>query len=311
MHNEYAVDPAAIGASWEDFRYLIEKFGFDRGRVVSRLPKKWESSVISAAKAAGVRDVHLSSIVQRLKSSKRALLMDSGRTFASDADWITNVVNSHAARPFHAIISNTERAGIGCIVKPDDCNEDNNFMAAPISRSIPRTADDLSSALLPIVLAAKHVDLIDPYFDLRGINGDYASPLAALLNKLVASGAAPKTIRIHFATHGTRPPDHMLAGDLKRLTRDWLPQGYSLELFEWSQAQGGEDFHDRFVLCDCGGIMVGAGLAAAAPGQTAVLTILDVDFVNELRRRFADGAQVYNKVGRTARIVAGSEGHLI
>ena len=28
MHKEYAVEPSAIGQSWEIFRYLIEKFDF-------------------------------------------------------------------------------------------------------------------------------------------------------------------------------------------------------------------------------------------------------------------------------------------
>lgn len=38
---EYAVEPQAIGSSWQTFLYLIEKFGFDRGRLISRLPGKW------------------------------------------------------------------------------------------------------------------------------------------------------------------------------------------------------------------------------------------------------------------------------
>jgi hypothetical protein len=31
MLDEYAVEPEAIAASWSDFRYLIEKFGFRSG----------------------------------------------------------------------------------------------------------------------------------------------------------------------------------------------------------------------------------------------------------------------------------------
>lgn len=39
MLHEYAVEPQAIGSSWERFRYVIEKFGFDRGRLISQFPK--------------------------------------------------------------------------------------------------------------------------------------------------------------------------------------------------------------------------------------------------------------------------------
>jgi hypothetical protein len=33
MLDEYAIEPEAMGASWSDFRYLVEKFGFDQGRL--------------------------------------------------------------------------------------------------------------------------------------------------------------------------------------------------------------------------------------------------------------------------------------
>ena len=41
MLQEYAVEPAAIGSDWQTFRYLIEKFGFDQGRLISQFPKHW------------------------------------------------------------------------------------------------------------------------------------------------------------------------------------------------------------------------------------------------------------------------------
>jgi hypothetical protein len=42
MLYEYAVEPRAIGSNWETFRYVIEKFGFDKGRLISDFPhSKW------------------------------------------------------------------------------------------------------------------------------------------------------------------------------------------------------------------------------------------------------------------------------
>jgi hypothetical protein len=35
MFYEYAIDPRAVGSSWATFRYIIEKFGFDQGRLIS------------------------------------------------------------------------------------------------------------------------------------------------------------------------------------------------------------------------------------------------------------------------------------
>jgi hypothetical protein len=54
---EYAVEPKVIGSSWQRFLYLIEKFGFDRGRLISRFPGKWEREVITVADAADFGDI--------------------------------------------------------------------------------------------------------------------------------------------------------------------------------------------------------------------------------------------------------------
>ena len=101
---EYAVEPHAIGASWETFRYLIEKFGLDRGRLISRLPSKWEKKVIQAAKEAGVPDIRMASIVQRLRNPKLRLA-DFGREYDSGKSWIDNALTEHQRAPFHAIIA--------------------------------------------------------------------------------------------------------------------------------------------------------------------------------------------------------------
>jgi len=45
MFYEYAVDPAAVTESWQNFRYLLENFGFDKGRLISDFPKDWHKQL--------------------------------------------------------------------------------------------------------------------------------------------------------------------------------------------------------------------------------------------------------------------------
>jgi len=71
MLSEYAVEPAAIGADWRTFKDLIDRFGADRGRLISRLPVKWEKKVIQAARDAGVPDVRMTDIVERFPQLSR------------------------------------------------------------------------------------------------------------------------------------------------------------------------------------------------------------------------------------------------
>jgi hypothetical protein len=49
MMYEYAVEPQAIGTNWQTFRYVIEKFGFDKGRLISEFPKHWFRDVYHAS----------------------------------------------------------------------------------------------------------------------------------------------------------------------------------------------------------------------------------------------------------------------
>lgn len=107
---EYAVEPQAIGSSWQTFLYLIEKFGFDRGRLISRLPGKWEKKVIQAAKEAGVPDIRMASIIERLRNAKLAVV-DLNRPYDSEKSWIENALTEHGRAPFHAIIARQNLGG--------------------------------------------------------------------------------------------------------------------------------------------------------------------------------------------------------
>lgn len=64
----------------------------------------------------------------------------------------------------------------------------------------------------------------------------------------------------------------------------------------------GEDFHDRFVLTELGGIMIGAGLSADGAGESATYTLLNFEHAQDLRSRFADGATIYSRVGSAVRL---------
>lgn len=302
MHSEYAVEPAAIGADWQTFRFLIEKFGLDKGRLISRLPKKWENKVIQAAKESGVSPIKLSSMVERLKNTSRLRVADFGREYQSDQTWIENAIREHADRPFRAIICAGEDRPCVEALGADDCSDDHALLVAPISKDIPRTADAIANALAFLAITAREIDLVDPFFDLRAAGADYVGPLAALLARLSAFHASCQVIRVHFRTHNSRPPEDIFLRDLPRQTNGIIPAGFSLQFVEWAELQGGEDFHDRFLLTDAGGLMLGAGFSADSADETVAITLLDDRHAQTIRNRFSDDTHVYEKVGSTVQI---------
>jgi hypothetical protein len=290
-----------MGADWRTFKDLIDRFGADKGRLISRLPAKWEKKVVQAAKDSGVPDVRISSIVERLRDSRHKVV-DFNRTYDHDADWIDNALREHAGRPFKAIICDAGRAACAEAMQPDDCSDRHPLFGAATSCDVIRTADEIAGALYTITAVSKEVDIVDPYFDLRPTEGNYLAPLVSLFARLAGDPGPSKAIRIHFRDHVSRPPPALLARDGSAQINGLLPPGYCLELYAWSEIRGGEDFHDRFVLTDLGGIMIGAGLSADGPTETAAFTLLDFEHAQGLRDRFADGSTAYARAGYAVRI---------
>lgn len=301
MLSEYAVDPAAIGADWRTFKDLIDRFGADKGRLISRLPTKWEKKVIQAAKEAGVPDVRMSSIIERLSQSKHKVV-DFHRAYDHKVDWIGNALREHGTRPFKAIICDAGKAACAEAMEPDDCSDAHPLLRAATSCDVTKTADQIAVFLHTLTAVSKHVDIVDPYFDLRPAKGKYLATLISLLARLAGAPGQTKAIKIHFRDHGTRPPAAILARDGSAQLKGLLPSGYSIEFYAWSEKLGGEDFHDRYILTELGGIMIGSGLSSDGPEESAAFHLLNFEHAQGLRSRFSDGSTVYARVGSAVRI---------
>jgi hypothetical protein len=152
--DEYAVEPEAIGLSWSDFRYVIEKFGFDHGRLISRFPHQWFNLVLEVAKA--LPDVERKRVTVALERAKRCVI-DTRRPYNPRlASWLENAITEHARLPFHAIIAKTnprnadhvltvgEMDGAHCLFAAErDCKVDRYCAACtsyPRSGAIPPSA---------------------------------------------------------------------------------------------------------------------------------------------------------------------------
>src|SRR5579863_8659087 len=106
MLYEYAVEPAAISADWKACVYLAEKFGFDRGRLLSLFPKKWLALAIEAT--SHLPDTEKKRVVEKLKELKDQSSVRSGRNYDPEiGTWLQNALAQQASDPFHAIIANT------------------------------------------------------------------------------------------------------------------------------------------------------------------------------------------------------------
>lgn len=295
MLYEYAVEPRAIGASWESFRYLIEKFGFHRGRLISRFPKTWERQVIETAKQSGMKEVRFKSLVEKLKTAKTEALIRRCREYdPCVGDWLDNAIHQHTLDPFHAIIASENRGEKDFILEADDIDEQAPLMKASNSREVLRTGKDLAEAMSLVLRTAKEVLFVDRFFDVREDN--YKETLQELLYVIAENGLSTASCEIHFHEHKTRPSIDNIEENAGNWFVDVIPEGMSVKMFVWQEKENGADFHARFLLTDIGGISVDAGFSAEGPHQKVLLTLIDYELSQEKLAAFRHDSKDYELI---------------
>lgn len=300
MLREYAVEPQAIGADWETFRYLIEKFGFDRGRLISEFPRKWLREVYSAS--TGFTDVQRTYLVEVLAQAKKNKVVRFGRPYDPERRWLDNALTQHAEVPFHAIIAEAKLAEEDAVLATNEVNDLHPLMVSPHTWEVPRVGAVLADAMGPLLRSARTLLLVDRFFDISNVR--YQETLKACLAVVQTGGANQMRCEIHFCDHDRRPSIDFIEQNAHRWLRGVIPGGMSIALFAWHEKDMGEDFHARYLLTDIGGIIVDAGFSAEGAHQNVQLALLTSDLVQTKLEAFERGATVYNLVEPVLEITA-------
>jgi len=267
---EYAVEPEAIGSSWQNFRYLIEKFGFDRGRLISQFPKSWFRMVYEAS--ASLKEVERKRLTEILNDAKRSKVIRSRRPYDPADDWLQNALTQQATSPFHAIIANANPDETASIIIIDDAGEAHPLMKAPHTWEVERVGTTLAAAMGPLLRSAREVLFVDRFFDIS--KERYRETLRACLEVLHEGGSQDVRCEIHFCDHDSRPDTDFLIRNAPKWLAGVLPDGMSIALFAWKERNGGADFHARYLLTDVGGLNVDAGFSAEGAHQRVPLALL-------------------------------------
>ena len=301
MLHEYAVEPEAIGSDWKTFRYLLEKFGFDRGRLISQFPKHWFREVYRAAES--LPDVQRKRIAEALNQAKKTKVVRFGRPYdPALGGWLDNALAQHAVKPFQAIIAETKSAGHDAVLIAAEVDELDPLMDSPHTWQVPRVGSALADAMGPMLISARTLLFVDRFFDIR--DAHYRETLTACLDVVNSSGAKGTRCEIHFCDHDSRPPANIIERDARKWLRGVIPDGMSIALHAWQEKAGGEDFHARYLLTDVGGINVEAGFSAEGAHQNVQLGLLASDFVQTKLEDFERGSTVYHLVEPILEIAA-------
>lgn len=304
MLYEYAVEPRAIGSDWVTFRYVIEKFGFDKGRLISQFPKKWFREVYDAT--ASLPPLQKKRIEEALNQARKYKVVRSGRPYDWDAgDWLHNALTEHGQSAFRAIIAMENPNGDEIVLTTDDLDELNPLMVVPHDSAIPRGAPSLAAAMKEMLRFGSHILFVDPFFD--PFNTRYKNTFRECL-KIVEAENSGAVCEIHYRHHNNKPGQDVLEREAVNLFGTVIPEGMEINIYCWRQKQGGADFHARYLLTDKGGIGVDAGFSAEGDHQTTDMHLMSYELSQEKVRALARGATVYELVEPVLNIT--SDGHV-
>jgi hypothetical protein len=292
MFYEYAIEPQAIGSSWATFRYIIQKFGFDQGRLISEFPKRWFREVYDAT--SGLPPVQKKRIEEALNQARKNKVVRSGRPYDREAgDWLYNALKEHRRLPFRAIIAVENSGGDQAVLLADDLDEQQPLMNVPHDCAVQRDAASLSAAMKEMLRFSSRILFVDPFYD--PFKERYKSIFRECLG-IVRSDNPNATCEIHYRYHEDKPANDALKREAAHLFPGVVPDGMKVTIFCWRQKTGGEDFHARYLLTERGGIAVDAGFSAEGNHQTTDMHLMSYELSQEKLKVFARGATYYELV---------------
>lgn len=298
MLHEYAVEPAAIAESWPTFRYLIEKFGFEQGRLIARFPNDWKRLVFEALNDLP-DGTNKNRIVDRLNQVPKSTFVRSGRPYSPPRGWIDNAVAEHRRLPFRAIIAHDDRPGGDGVVHSSDVSDEHPLLVVAPDASVLRTAADLGNAAATLLGCSHELIFVDRYFDPSAPR--FRKVLREFLRLAAAGDRQVSRCEYHFVDGQKNPA----CDAFKRECGTWLhgviPPGWTVTFFRWREWPGGEDFHARYVLTDVGGLRIDAGLDEKQ-GQTTDVARMGIALVRDRLKTLERDATVYELVGPVLRV---------
>jgi hypothetical protein len=266
MFKEIAVEPAAVASSYLQFNHIIDRFGVPEGRLIAAFPSKWKRMVYDAANAKLKGQVELKKIEERLSKLPSTVFLSRERPGAGCAEnWLRAAVEENRREPFEAVIASdaVEEPGF---LQPADVSVAHRSFAANRQWHVKRDATSMASCCEPLLTRSRHVKLVDPHFDANSRR--FKRPLLEFIRR-VRPGTTVEIFRGDGIDVGRA------AEGIQRAFDGCGRIGIELRLFLRPQAP----MHNRFVLCDGGGVSFQIGLDDDASGDRPedIVTILQDD----------------------------------
>ncbi|OGG46954.1 MAG: hypothetical protein A3F84_21090 [Candidatus Handelsmanbacteria bacterium RIFCSPLOWO2_12_FULL_64_10] len=286
MLSIFAIDPQ-VCQNLEWFRYCVEHCHPSRGRAIADLPPgEWCRAALGVIEQ-GVRESRLGSVMgqslkRRLDMARDRLVHRPGTVWDyMEPSWVRNVEQEHRRERFAAVVSPEYREADEADRKyhPEKLDESVTAWNTPSGIGIQRSPDAFARAILPMLRVAKEIHFLDPHFKVDA-NSLFTRNYRQIIRDLTSQCEVFPMFTIHCC-----PDDDVkltyFEGEFKRIYEELIPSGKSLTCVLWQVVgvpeRGAHPFHNRFVLTDYCGVLVGYGTDSANAATEAPDTLQCLD----------------------------------
>lgn len=288
---EYAVEPEVL-CKTENIRYLLDNFDVEEGRLIADYPKRWVAAVYRmwASKLKSVERRRFQVLLESL--AQKVLEKETSRRYEGE-DWLQNAeaVQEHGREPFRAILASSNPRSHPAVLIADDVNKQTPLWQVKRQVIVERQPRALSDVAAPLLHISKEILFIDPYFD--PCDRRFQSSLRNMLFHLGRRRGGVARVELHCCIHPSSGTTFWedCADDLPSM----IPDGLELTVVRWNVHRGGDRFHRRYVLTECGGIAYEGGLDKGRDGETTDVYLLETDLRTERWNQYQEDSTAFTR----------------
>lgn len=304
MIHAFALEPDLV-ATWgrrEEFRFIHDKFGLGTPRVLLQLPafNKWKRKVYEAATELALSQEDMKRIEELFRIFGEHTHRRADAVYDGLLSWLENAEREYARRVFAGILATQNPRNHSAVLVASQIGTGSTGWRCEVGASPSRTSEALALALSAMLMNCRQLHLVDPHFGPE--NARHRRVIEALLKVVSADGIALDFVRVHCSDKSGLAFFEQEAAKMARR----FPPGVRVEFVRWRQKAGGQRFHNRYVLTDIGGVMLGDGLDdddGDGAGQTDDLHLLSRDQYRLRWAQYVDEDGSFDCVDRPAAVV--------
>lgn len=275
MWQEYAVDPRAL-ADFMHLRYVVEKFGYAQGRLLSQFPSDWLRQVYEAT--AGLPDVRRKAATVLLQRLKAEGLASFGREYRPIQSWLENARREHESRPFQGLVSNDHQPGF---ISVEDITE--AHLTSLLTVRVVATSENLCAPMEYLLHSESELVFVDPYWR-------FGRPKCrVVLERMLSIALGGKCRRFTFVTRNDDRSES--PAQVRRLLdqhfSDAFKAGFSLRAYLLEDVETEEKLHARYLVGRRAGLRYDKGFDEA-PDERVEIGIMSKELHAEIRDLFID-----------------------